>query len=57
MVQTLKCDGELIVDGYVNNIEKRLCLKLNEIPSLMNNNNEALISNKTLHFFKKVQYK
>lgn len=53
MVQALKNDIDSNEDIDTINLEKRLYIQLNEIPSLMNNNIEAFISNKTLTFFKR----
>ena len=49
MVQALKQDNN--VDGDSINLEKRLCVKLNEIPSFMNKKIESFISDKTQNFF------
>lgn len=38
------------------NLEKHLSIQVNDIPSLINNNIEAFISNKT-KFFLKIQHK
>lgn len=54
MVQALKNDDN--VDGEFEdliNLEKRLSVKLNEVPSFINNNIESFISNKTLNFFER----
>lgn len=51
MVQSLKNDNN--TDGDSINVEKRLCVKLNEIPSFINKTIESFISDKTLNFFKR----
>lgn len=51
MAQALKNDCKSNIDGDTINLEKRLCIKFNEIPNLINKNIETFIWNKTLIFF------
>jgi hypothetical protein len=50
MIQALKKDNN--VNGDSINIEKRLRVKLNEIPCFINKTIESFISDKTLNFLK-----